>query len=1014
MRMIDRLKELLGTRAQESPDEDHASFSLDFDGSGVNFRMDLGDFKALSSDEGRGRPLMQFTALQLLEEQGAAGRLPNGFEVSSHDAVRLDAETAELLGLPTRYPGALTTVVTGDTTSSRFTVSPVFDIDGAREPVDRTGPTVTVGGSQYLLSLPALVALEAMEEHAGAVSVTDREQHNVQLVARIQQARGLARSTEPEIHDDRFAPDLRQLEHFTTVAPDKVAITVEQRADGSLLLAPDVGADASAEDFATREHQVDTGNVIRIDRQLVLLTDRQRRAVKRIIDRRRVDASEKEQFLRSPGEHFADDDGVSDDIDLDISFSLRVEGIGALVPVTFADAAESGIDWLSKVHAVQAPEVLAESLETLEELTDVRERVDAAWASGEDTINYAESIVDVSDVPRTSEALAASEVRLAEAIEPPDTLPEASGPEVTVGMFIAESMSQPARLRQLSEEAATRHEPDLSRLHFTPYSHQEEGIRWAAGMMAASLDARGSDTRLQGALLADDMGLGKTFMALAAIRDFNQRQKSLRGEAKPTLVVLPLALIENWEAEARSAFVEPPFGDVVVLQRQRDLSSFHVPGRKRETVVRASSLDEAGMVRDEDLRLSLRVGDWFGDQRLDRSNRLVLTTYQVLASYQLSLGQVEWGAVVFDEAQQVKNPETLASRAAKGLKADFKLLATGTPVENSLKDLWNLMDTAQPGLLGPWSAFRRQWVPNDEEAAAQSENGRALRDEIGQFMLRRTKEDTLSGLPPKTVHTGIVDPQQPRSRYDPRLALPMPPRQRDVYDRALAGHSPGKGSALRTLQRIKDVSLHPLTLEPDAIAPDDSARVNALFDILDEISFAGEKAIIFAINTKVQIHLAQWLNQRYGFTPRIVNGQTKAVAENPRHSSETRRAIIDSFQAAAGFNIIIMSPLAVGVGLTVVGANHAIHLERHWNPAKEAQATDRIHRIGQTRDVHVYLPLAVHPDVTSFDINLDTLLQSKMDLKDAVVVPGNIERELASTMGLSDSAPRGEEPTAPA
>lgn len=1006
MRIIDRLKEVLGTRAQESPDESGTSFSIDFDGAGVNLRMDLAEFKALNTGDGRGSSLIQFTALQLLEEQGAAGRLPNGFEIASRDVVRLDGETAEILGLPPRYPGALTTVVTGDTTSSRFTVTPVFDIDGIREPVDRTGPTVSYGGSDYLLSPPALAALEAIDQHSNSPSVTDREHHNVELVARIQQAQDLAESPEPEIRDDRFAPDLRQLEHFTTVAPAKVAVTVEQRADGSLLLSPDVGADARAEDFAAREHQVEEGNVIRIDRQLVLLTERQRKAVKRIIERRRVEPSAREDFYRSPGEHFSDDDGVMDDIDLELSFSVRVEGIGALVPVTFTDAAESGIDWLTSLQSLQTPEALAESLTTLDELADVKERIAESWDASEGTITYGEQIVDVSDAPRTENALTASEARISAAeIAPPDVLPETSGPEVTVGMFIAESSSQPERLRQLSELASSNHVPDLSRLHFTPYSHQEEGIRWAAGMLSASLAGRGTSPRIQGALLADDMGLGKTFMALAALRDFNQQQVITSGQAKPSLVVLPLALIENWEAEARSAFVDPPFDDVVVLQRHRDLPSFQVSGRKRETVARASSLDESGMMRETDLRLSLRVGDWFREHRLDQPNRLVLTTYQVLASYQLSLGQVEWGAVVFDEAQQLKNPETLVSRAAKGLKAHFKLLATGTPVENSLKDLWNLMDTAQPDLLGSWSDFRRNWVSPEGTAEDQAERGRALRDEIGQFMLRRTKEDTLHGLPTKTVHTGIPDPQQPGSQYDERLALHMPPRQRETYDRALASHSPGKGSALKTLQRIKDVSLHPLTLDRDASDCNDSARVSALLGVLDAVAAAGEKVIIFVINTKVQIYLAQWLNERYGFTPRIVNGQTRAVADNCRDSTETRRTIIDDFQAADGFNMIIMSPLAVGVGLTVVGANHAIHLERHWNPAKEAQATDRIHRIGQTRNVHVYLPLAVHPDVTSFDINLDTLLQSKMDLKDAVVVPGNIERQLAEKMGLSASAP---------
>ncbi|MET0885090.1 MAG: C-terminal helicase domain-containing protein, partial [Mycetocola sp.] len=132
----------------------------------------------------------------------------------------------------------------------------------------------------------------------------------------------------------------------------------------------------------------------------------------------------------------------------------------------------------------------------------------------------------------------------------------------------------------------------------------------------------------------------------------------------------------------------------------------------------------------------------------------------------------------------------------------------------------------------------------------------------------------------------------------------------------------------------------------------------------------------------------------------VVNGQTNAVSAR---GGSTRRSLIREFEQVEGFNVIIMSPLAVGVGLTVVGANHAIHLERHWNPAKEAQAPDRIYRIGQKKAVHVYLPMAFHPHLQSFDVNLDTLLRQKTDLKDSVIVPEAVsERELMATMGLVD------------
>src|SRR5699024_9948539 len=371
-----------------------------------------------------------------------------------------------------------------------------------------------------------------------------------------------------------------------------------------------------------------------------------------------------------------------------------------------------------------------------------------------------------------------------------------------------------------------------------------EGIAWAAGLMAASLDTGENSIRIQGALLADDMGLGKTFMTLVALRDFAARQREMRGEAKPILAVLPLSLIENWEDELKNAFDVPPFDDVVVLQSSRDQDRFKIDGRGAETQASADSLDDQGMVNAESLRLSLRVGASQKDRRLDKPGRLVLTTYQNLGRFQLSVGQVEGGAVVFDEAQQIKNPEILTSRAAKGLQADFKLLCTGTPVENSLRDIWNLLDTAQPDLLGDWSSFRERWIKSVEDASADEQvaRGRDLRDTIGRFMLRRTKEDNIDALPSKTVYTGLETDSsgsalKPGYEFDQRLSNEMPSAQRIAYDRVLQMHRPRKGGALETIQRLKNVSLHPATLEESGAAwdPDLSARVNGMVKVLDDI-----------------------------------------------------------------------------------------------------------------------------------------------------------------------------------
>ncbi|MGL5371895.1 MAG: helicase-related protein, partial [Plesiomonas shigelloides] len=131
----------------------------------------------------------------------------------------------------------------------------------------------------------------------------------------------------------------------------------------------------------------------------------------------------------------------------------------------------------------------------------------------------------------------------------------------------------------------------------------------------------------------------------------------------------------------------------------------------------------------------------------------------------------------------------------------------------------------------------------------------------------------------------------------------------------------------------------------------------------------------------------------------IINGDTKAVAK--KSDELTRKSLITQFEAQAGFNIIIMSPVAAGVGLTVIGANHVVHIERHWNPAKEAQASDRVYRIGQKKDVFIHLPTVKHPQFDSFDVHLDRLLQGKLILKDAVITPETIsESDIMQSLGL--------------
>lgn len=996
------LRDLLRRRAMRPDDADQpmAPFYVTFDSEGANFVTSAADLALLRAGQGQRSTQEQYLVLDMLTEQGVAHTIANGFAMRSIDVTRLDEDEAEILGLPPRLPGRLVAHVEGNTTSSRFSVSLSADLGGvAPLPIERTGPIVAVGSQKYRLSARALQVLRATEHHQSLTADQRTEEANVRLVADIQAAQAGAA---PE---DGVDFSLAHLDKFRTTEPSSVGLLVSEAPDGGLALAPDLGPGVDPELLRSRWHHVaaaqDRG-VIRVDNQLVLLEERQLRGVREVLSKPHIPREHVQDFLRSPASYV--DASV---VDVEINFGVRVAGVGVIVPQTFADASESGISWFGEASGVQAAEALAGLIATLPELDRVERDIEIARESGRDTISVGDVLVDVGDPDATTEALETVRRRL-ETSRGTTESADTTARTVQIGVHLTDADDVAERLARVAAEPPRPGPIDYGALLRSPYPHQREGIEWLTGLLSAAVAGDENDpARVQGALLADDMGLGKTYMTLVALREHMVAGRRLGGQPRPCLAVLPVALIENWESEIQETFATSPFDDVVVLQAGRDLPRFRLQGARRETQAHAAMLDEHGMLDVEKIRLSLRVGEPYGDARLDTPGRLVLTTYETLASYQLSFAQVDWGVVVFDEAQTIKNPDSLRSRAAKALKAQFKLLATGTPIENSMLDFWSLMDTAQPGLLGSWADFRTTWVarmdaaPPDEREAV----GNELRKLVGAFMLRRNKEDHLTDLPPKTVYGPFGGPQQAQR---PDLGVVMPPAQREKYDdvlkrfRTMGG---GPGAALKTLQALRLVSLHPgaegeAPLSADPAAATLSARMIATLRVLDEIRDRDEKAIVFVISKKVQRRLASWLTDRYGLAVHVVNGDTSAVSTG---SGETRRGLIKDFESKPGFNVIIMSPLAVGVGLTVVGANHAIHLERHWNPAKEAQATDRIYRIGQKRPVHIYLPMALHPDLESFDSNLDRLLQNKTTLRHAVVVPEAVsEEEMLGALGVGD------------
>lgn len=985
------------------------------DSGGLNVFLPRDQYLALQQGKGNALQKVQLIALHMLAEQGAAEAIANGFRIDAETVAAMDDEQAEIFRLPRRYPGRFVANIIGRTGSSGFQVTLAAQMAEGPLPFQRKGPYLLLTSSeQYRLTPAELYGLNALEHHQGLSADERGEAANVRLMAELQTA---ARSG--------MQVDLSHFDRMDVVVPEGVGVIATRLPDGSLELCPTLGDGSSAEQLGKRWSQLDmsaNGGVLRIDNRVVLLDEAQMNGVRNVLSSRRIPADKVAEFIATPTA-FLDAALVN----LDMGFSLRVAGIGKPQHVDFGELDLVRNDWFALDRRPAAPSIISKVVQSPEELERLKELIVAAQGQGAESVHFGGHAIDITNIELVAHEVAAAETRLADPDFQKANAPalhtteqdEKQGEKVAVVLKEADAIS--SGLLHKAQSAELNHEPDWSAYAREPFPHQREGIEWMLKLLNVALQDDHLDLyRLQGALLADDMGLGKTYMALVAVGEYLKSQRRQQKPEKPVLVVAPLSLLENWEDEVSKTYPAVPFRDVIVLQSGRDLSQFRVKGAERESA-QLAALGENELAEEQSIRYALTIGPEAGAHRLDMDRRLVLTTYQTLRDYQFSLCQIDWGMVIFDEAQNIKNPNAHQTRAAKGLKADFKLLATGTPVENSLGDFWCLMDTAQPGLLGGWDHFRDTWIKPilaaDDEVRDQVrvEVGNDLRRAVGIFMLRRIKEDQLKGLPSKTICTGLQVDGGGMS-HNTMLAAMMRGAQLEAYDGVLNEYRNRRdaeedlrGIALAALSNLRSISLHPRLENETALYArsaaqargymQESGKLEVLLSVLDGIQAKGEKVILFMVTKRLQRLLKLWLDQIYGLDIAVINGDTKAVAT--KEETMTRKKLIVEFEARKGFNVLIMSPVAAGVGLTVVGANHVVHLERHWNPAKEAQASDRVYRIGQTKPVFIHLPVVTHPQYDSFDVHLDRLLRGKLMLKDAVITPDAVaEKDVIKSMGL--------------
>ena len=428
-----------------------------------------------------------------------------------------------------------------------------------------------------------------------------------------------------------------------------------------------------------------------------------------------------------------------------------------------------------------------------------------------------------------------------------------------------------------------------------------------------------------GGLLADDMGLGKTVQIIAFMSHLHDQ-----NELRPALLVVPLSVMVNWQRELEQ--FAPGIGPV---------HQHRGPDRER---------DPHSLARNE----------------------VVITTYATLRRDQIMLAKIDWTVAACDEAQNVKNPTANVTSAVKGMKASFRLACTGTPVENGLSELWCIVDFAQPGRLGSRREFRdnfeRPLVEALDDTEDQEGHVARLREQLHPHYIRRTKEEALK-LPAKTER-----------KYE----VGMSQRQEAEYDRILACLRRKETHPLAALQHLVAVCSHPLTIQKTRLTADperlleDAPKLRETVGLLERIRREGAKVVVYTRLKAMQRILQTVILHRFGFDPGVLNGEV---------GGHNRHRIVEMFNEGPGFDAMILSPEAAGVGLNITGATHVVHYTRLWNPAKENQATDRVHRIGQNQPVAIHYPIVVGDGFKSVEEHLDDLLREKLQLARNVLVP---------------------------
>ena len=574
-------------------------------------------------------------------------------------------------------------------------------------------------------------------------------------------------------------------------------------------------------------------------------------------------------------------------------------------------------------------------------------RVDGQWV--EVDTDAAEKAMQFLQENRQGTMTLGDALRIAHGTTPAETGLEISG--LVGSQWIQQLLRQTPDVQV--EELA---QPTGFKGELRPY--QLRGLQWMAFLQRLGI----------GACLADDMGLGKTIQLISLLlleREVAVKRAEAQGDTiahgvGPTLLFAPTSVLSNWVRE--------------VARFAPHLKTMAHHGTTRR--------------HGEEFRQAVAAAD------------LVITSYALATRDIDDLKSVNWHRLVLDEAQKVKNPSAGSTLSIRSIPASHRIAMTGTPIENHLSELWSIMEILNPGLMGTASSFRERFAVPIERLGDAS-RGEHLRSFIRPFVLRRTKSDpTIAGDLPEKMEQPVYC----------NLTVEQASLYQRITDEMLgqidsASGIRRRGLILAALTRLKQICDHPMLLSGKVAGASlstetdgRSGKCERLVEMLEEVVEVGDNALVFTQFKQMGDILEQVLTKRLGVPVLYLHGGTPAAH---------RDDMVQKFQdPASGVRVFLLSLRAGGLGLNLTKANHVFHFDRWWNPAVEQQATDRAHRIGQTRTVQVHKYICIG----TMEERIDRLLKEKVDLADRIVTSGDSwltslsTDELRKTLALSDEA----------